>query len=271
MAATLPFGIPARALRIQANVTGALVLREIKTRFGQSGAGWIWLLFEPLVQCLVYAALYEFIRTRVSPLRGTDVAEFMLSGIIPWLFYGRTSLQVMHSIESNRALLVYPQVTPFDIALARTILEALIMYVVILFFLMLKWFLVGNAAIGDLLGLLVACACLSVMGFGVGLIVMSLDHFVTGLMLVFSYVNRLLYFTSGVFFTLSVVPASYRAYVDWNPLLQAVEWGRISYFPSMSGELLNLTLLAFAVPLLAALGIFAERATRPIAKKVSTS
>src|SRR5262245_55239924 len=107
-----PFGLPVRALRIQTHVIAALVLREIKTRFGARGARWIWLLFEPLLQCLIYVALYEFLRTRVSPLRGTDVAEFMLSGIIPWMFYARTSLQVMHSIDANRSLLVYPQVTP---------------------------------------------------------------------------------------------------------------------------------------------------------------
>ncbi len=271
MATVLPFGISARALHIQAGVTGALVLREIKTRFGRTGAGWIWLLFEPLVQCLVYVALYEFIRTRTSPLRGVDVAEFMLSGIIPWLFYARTSVQVMHSIESNRALLVYPQVTPLDIALARTILEALIMYVVIGFFLAVKWFVAGDAEVGDLLGVLTASACLCAMGLGIGLIVMSLDHYIPGLMLVFTYVNRLLYFTSGVFFTISAVPADYRSYVDWNPLLQAVEWARAAYFGNMATDLLNFNLLAFAVPMLVALGIVSERATRAVAKKVSTS
>lgn len=271
MAATLPFGLPTRALRIQANVIGALVLREIKTRFGSMGAGWIWLLFEPLVQGLFFVALYEFIRSRVSPIGGVDVAEFMLSGIIPWLFYARTSVQVMHSIETNRSLLVYPQVTPLDIALARTALEAMIMSVVIAFFLGLQWFVFGAVEVGDLLGILAACACLSILGFGIGLTVMALDHFVPGLMLVFQYVNRLLYFTSGIFFTLSAVPSGYRSYVDWNPLLQAVEWGRASYFDNVSTEMLNFKLLAFAVPLIAALGIFAERATRDVAKKVSTS
>ena len=129
--AGLSFGIPLRALQVQSNVVGALVLREVKTRFGDSGIGWIWLLFEPLAQCLVYVLLYEFVRTRVSPIRGVDVAEFMLSGIVPWLFYMRSSMQVMHAIETNRPLLVYPQVTPLDIAIARTILEALIMYVAV--------------------------------------------------------------------------------------------------------------------------------------------
>ena len=117
--AGLSLASPQERWGVQAKVTTALVLREIKTRFGHTGVGWIWLLFEPLMQGLVYVALYEFIRSRVSPLRGTDVAEFMLSGIIPWLFYMRTCGQVEHAVESNRALLVYPQVTPLDIALAR--------------------------------------------------------------------------------------------------------------------------------------------------------
>lgn len=269
--AALALTNPTRALGIQTNVIGALVLREVKTRFGHTGVGWIWLLFEPMVQCLVYVALYEVIRTRVSPLRGVDVAEFMLSGIIPWLFYGRTSLQVMHSIESNRPLLIYPQVTPLDIAIARALLETLIMYVVVAFFLIVRWFAFGDVTMGDPLGFMIACTCLAIMGLGVGLIVMALEHFVPVLGQVFSYLNRLLYFTSGVFFTLSAVPASYRGYVDWNPLLQAIEWARASYFNNISGELLNLPMLAVAVPGLLGLGVLAERATRGIAKRVSTS
>ena len=271
MAAAFPIRLPARALRIQFGVVSALVLREVKTRFGSSGAGWIWLLFEPLLQCLFYVALYEFIRSRVSPLRGVDVGEFMLSGIIPWLFYMRTATQVMHSIESNRALLVYPQVTPLDIALARTVLEAMIMYVVVFFFLLMQWFVLGAIVVGDLLGILAACACLSLIGMGIGLTVMALDHFIPGLLMVFNLINRLLYFTSGIFFTLAAVPAGYRSYVDWNPLLQGVEWARASYFDNVSGEGLNLALLAFATPALLALGVLAERTTREIAKKVSTS
>jgi capsular polysaccharide transport system permease protein len=183
----------------------------------------------------------------------------------------RTTMQVQHAIETNRALLVYPQVTPLDIAISRTLLECLIMCVVIVFLLAMKWFLLGNADLNDPLGFLLNCAALAIMGFGVGLAVMSLGHFFPILTLLASYINRLLYFTSGIFFTLSAVPASYRGYVDWNPLLQAVEAARICYFSTLSAELLNPTLLAFAVPGLAALGIFAERATRGIAKKDASS
>ena len=117
------------------------------------------------------------------------------------------------------------------------------MYVVVFFFMTTQWFLTGELEIGSFLNLLTACTCLSVMGFGIGLTLMSLDHFVPGLLLVSPYINRLLYFTSGIFFTLEAVPAGYRSYVNWNPLLQAVEWARQSYFSNMSGELLNLNLL----------------------------
>lgn len=267
----IPFGLSMRALRIQGGVIGALVQREIKTRFGAAGVGWIWLLLEPIMQCLVYVALYEFIRTRVSPLRGIDIAEFMLSGIVPWLFYMRSVTQVMHAIESNRALLVYPQVTPLDIAIARTLLEFMIMCVVVAFLVILKWFLTGEPGMNDPLGFVLNCTWLTIMGFGIGLTMMSLSHFFPLLTQFATYINRLLYFTSGIFFTLSAIPANYRAFVDWNPLLQAIEAARICYFSTLSDEPLNLILLAFAVPGLTALGILAERATRHIAKKASTS
>ncbi len=269
--AGIPFGINPRALRIQGGVVGALILREIKTRFGSSGVGWIWLLFEPIVQCLAYVVIYEIIRTRVSPLRGIDVAEFMLSGIVPWLFYMRAATQVEHSIETNRALLVYPQVTPLDIAIARTLLEFMIMCVVLVFLVVLKWFVLGNADVYDPIGFLMNCAALAIMGFGVGLAMMSVGHFFPLLSLLAGYINRLLYFTSGIFFTLSAVPANYRPYVDWNPLLQAIEAARACYFSTLASEPLNPAMLAFAVPGIAALGVLAERATRGIAKKVSTS
>lgn len=156
-------------------------------------------------------------------------------------------------------------------AIARTALEALIMSVVIVFLLTLRWFVIGDFVIGDFLSFMEACAYLCVMGLGVGLTVMSLSHFVPVLPLVFSYINRLLYFTSGVFFTLSAIPSNYRSLVDWSPILQAVELARVSYFTMLPGDLLNPGLLAVAVPGIAVLGFFAERATRDISKKVSTS
>ncbi len=256
-----------RPLAIQGNVIRALILREVKTRFGSSGVGWIWLVLEPVVQCLALMLIYTVIRPRRSGFADVDVAEFLMTGIVPWLFYARTFTQVLHAVESNRALLVYPQVTPLDIAIARTALEAMLMYLLIAGLLVLRWFLLGDFAVADPLGGIAACAALSLMGLGFGLVIAAAGHYLPSLVMVFSYINRILYFSSGVFFSLSAIPAAFRPYVDWNPLLQGVEYARASYFEGVSTVILNLPLLVIAPFALLAAGVIAERATRKLAKE----
>ena len=61
-----PFDPPARrgwhefrrGLSVQLNVIGALLMRELHTRYGRENIGYIWLILEPLTLASVIAARF---------------------------------------------------------------------------------------------------------------------------------------------------------------------------------------------------------------------
>ncbi|MBV9860400.1 MAG: ABC transporter permease [Alphaproteobacteria bacterium] len=252
-----------RTLYIQGRVISALIKREMRTRIGH--LSWIWLLMEPILHCAVLVLLFEVLRRR-SPVPGIDSAEFVLTGILPLLFYQRTSNQVLHATDGNHSLLVYPQVTPLDLGIARAALEIAILYVVCLGFLAVKWLLGFGLEFSDPPGIMLACLSLGLIGLGVGLAGASVSLYVHWVGRVLPYVNRLIYLTSGVFFTIENVSGQYREYLMWSPFAQAVEWARTSYFPIMSTDYLNLSVVFFALTGTLCAGVLAERATRQEAR-----
>lgn len=250
-------------LRRQMLVVAALVLRDLKTRFGKHG--WMWLLLEPALHCGLLLLVFSTLG-RHSPLPGLNAAEFMLSGVIPWLFYQRAASQVAHSLESNRVLLTFAQVTPLDLALSRAAIEFLIMYLVTGLFLFGKWLVGLPVAIADPLSVLYALSVLNLLGFGVGLVVSVGNIYIPGLTRVFSFVNRLVYFISGVFFTLWNTPSVLLPYVDWNPLLHCIQWARFSYF-GMVDDMIKPSIPIVVCAVLLAVGLCGERLSRRMAKE----
>ena len=116
------------ALALQGRVVWALVLREMRTRFGHSRLGYAWALGEPVVFILVLSALKSAAGGGVSAL-GTSIPVFFFTGIVPFLMFRRTTQQLGSAISANRALLNYPPVRPVDTLIARALLEIATMLV----------------------------------------------------------------------------------------------------------------------------------------------
>jgi capsular polysaccharide transport system permease protein len=49
-------------LRDQARITGALMMREIYTRFGRDNIGFAWIIAEPAIFCLAIILLWSMIK-----------------------------------------------------------------------------------------------------------------------------------------------------------------------------------------------------------------
>ena len=97
-AAQPPRGTFRQALAVQTRVIGALILRELHTRYGRENVGYLWMFLEPM----------------------------MLASVIGYttfiLFRGIVN-RAEGAIEANAPLLYHRSVTVFDIVLARALLE----------------------------------------------------------------------------------------------------------------------------------------------------
>lgn len=67
-----------RALRIQMGVIGALMMRDLHTRFGRRNLGFVWLFVEPALLG-VFVATIRVLRDRVLP-GGVNIISFAVIG-----------------------------------------------------------------------------------------------------------------------------------------------------------------------------------------------
>ena len=107
--------------KLQCRVVGALILRELTTRFGRENIGFLWFIGEPIIFCLGVTIVWTLIRDRHE--HGVSTTAFVMTGYVPLTMWRHCVGRSMKAFESNGALMFHKQVTPLDIITARSILE----------------------------------------------------------------------------------------------------------------------------------------------------
>jgi len=177
---------------------------------------------------IVFAAIFAAFKSLTAEV---PVAVFMLTGLVPFSLFQDNKTQLQNAIAGNKALLAFPQVTTFDVIFARAILETLTTLAVFVLLLVL-FYLVGiHYRLEDPLGVLSACMLIAMMGIGMGFILASLKPLLPSIQQISSAIlGRPLFLSSGVFFSAENIPAEFRVYLLYNPLMHCLELLRSSFF-----------------------------------------
>jgi capsular polysaccharide transport system permease protein len=112
-----------RDLSVQLRVIGALLIREIHTRFGRENLGFGWIIAEPLVFALPVLAMWSALRSPVE--HGLRLIPFLWSGYLPLLLFRHIGGRMLMFVRVNAGLLYHRQVSIFDLFVARALLEIL--------------------------------------------------------------------------------------------------------------------------------------------------
>ena len=105
----------------QLRVVGALLIREIYTRFGREGLGFAWIVAEPLIFAIPVLLTWSVVRA--SSEHGVPMMSFLWTGYLPLLMFRHVGGRMLMFVRVNAGLLYHRQVTIFDIFLARCLLE----------------------------------------------------------------------------------------------------------------------------------------------------
>jgi capsular polysaccharide transport system permease protein len=109
--------------RIQVRVIGALLIRELHTRFGRENLGFLWVVGEPILFCAGVAIVWTAIRPAHE--HGLPTTAIVVTGYVPLTMWRHCLGRSVNAFMSNGSLLFHRQVTPLDIILSRVILEVL--------------------------------------------------------------------------------------------------------------------------------------------------
>lgn len=208
----------------QVRVLHALILREMMTRYGREGIGFLWLIAEPLAFCLGVMVLWTAIKPAYE--YGVRVAPFVMSGYMCLLLLRHLITHSMHALQANTGLLFHRSVRPLHIYLSRAVLEFLgstlaffVVYAILL--------ALGQVSPPkDWLLLYMGWFALGWVSFGLALVLSALSIRYEAVERLNNLVLYLLIPLSGAFVMAQYVPASYRDYFLYIPFPHAIEMVR---------------------------------------------
>ena len=219
------------ALGTRGRIIHAIMLREMRTRFGRTSLGYAWALAEPISHLLTLGTVFSLLNHAPPPI-GDSLFLFYLTGLLPYLMFSHVSNEVTGSLAANGAVLQLPIVRRTDVMVARATLHLSTETVVgIIVF--------GTAALlgergmpADPLGALAAILSLWGLAVGVGAVNMLVTEMFPSWDTFYQAIVRVMYFASGIYYSPVAMPGEIRDILAWNPVLQGIEWFRSGFFGS---------------------------------------
>lgn len=219
------------SLQIQKAVLVALVLRELKTRFGGRMIGLAWVLFEPIANIAVMLTIRVVLKQRTVGI-GMSPEVYLVVAMIPFFMMRNVWFQSIGAVQANSGLFGYRQVKPLDAMISRMIVECTV-YMAILGVLLSFFAWLGRNVVPDRpLEYFGIMAVFVLLGFGLGLLTTVASHNRPVVASVVRLLSSPLYLLSGVLIPVSSFPQSFHKYMLWNPFLHLVELTRVAYFAS---------------------------------------
>ena len=219
-------------LAVAWRVIFALMIRESRTRYGKSDLGYLWAVFDPLIQLGVFWTIFTVLQ-RVIPVPAT-LPVFLMTGIMPYFFWRACVNRGASAAASNLQLLTYPQVKVLDIVVARVLLDAASLVVVAVIFVLGLRFFTGEPFTSWVrVPVILATAIMALFYFSFCSAVFSssLTRIWPLWPQVFAYASRPLYFATGIFFTLQSLPTGFRSLAAIIPMAHVLEWIRTGAIP----------------------------------------
>ncbi|MBN2344409.1 MAG: ABC transporter permease [Deltaproteobacteria bacterium] len=244
----------------QLHVIHALILRETRSRFGKYNLGYIWAFVSPLSTIALFWGMFAI--GKRAPHAGMDPIGFLSTGFLPYYIFTGCQAKAGAAVQSNKALLYYPQVHPLDLVAARAILETVTLTIVFFFLMLLNTIYTQHLPLESSLQTLSGLGLAALLGTSLGLVFCAIkiefptfDHLIGPLM-------RPLFWTSGLFFSVSEIPGWTRDLLLWNPVLHIVEFTRDGWFRNYDSPYHSYEYVLLWILGLGFVGLFLEKLTR---------
>jgi ABC-type polysaccharide/polyol phosphate export permease len=247
-----------QSFAIQRRVIGALLLRELITRFGRENLGVLWLLGEPMLFTLGVTALW----TATGAHHGSSlpIVAFAITGYSSVLVWRNTVSRCAGGIRDNASLLYHRNVRVIDVYATRVLLE---LCGATASFVVLTLIFLATDSIHPLVDPLTVVAGWAMLGwFGAALAIFigsaaTFSHLVDR---IWHPVSYLLFPLSGAAYMVDWLPPAGREVVLLLPMVHAVELIREGFFGNVVRTHYDPAYMATCNLVLTLAGLFVMRA-----------
>jgi len=217
-----------RTIEEHLRIVGALIMREILTRYGREGIGFLWLVVEPLMFCFGVLIMWSVIKPPYE--HGIRLAPFLMTGYMSLLLFRHIVSHSISAVQANAGLLYHRQITILHIYFSRWLMEVagatmafVVVYVVLL--------CLGQVSPPhDVLLLYSGWFLMAFIALGVALIFSALAIQFEIVERIVQVVMYLMIPASGAFVMAAWIPDNYRPIFLRIPMPNAVEMVRGGVF-----------------------------------------
>jgi capsular polysaccharide transport system permease protein len=218
------------SLRIQGRVIGALFLREIITRYGRHGLGFLWLFLEPMMFSVGITILWTVGGMAHSQGNSMSVAGFALTGYSSIVLWRNMINRLSNNTSANKGLLYHPNVRVVDLIYARALLEFAACTMSLGLLSVVFWGLGLMDLPADPLKVALAWALYAWFVIAVGMVAAFMGESSE----IFDRVLHIMVYLSlpftGAFSMISWLPSAMQSTLLYSPLIHGVEMLREGYF-----------------------------------------
>lgn len=242
-----------RSALVQRRVVGALLIREILTRYGRHNVGVLWMVLEPMLFTMGIAVLWYV--AKFNAVVQLPVVAFAVTGYSSVLLWRNASNRCAKAIQPNLSLMYHRNVRVLDIFMARIALEcagatASLMVLTVAFTLMglMSWPV-------DFLQACAAWLMLCWFATSLGLLVGAVSEMSEVFERVWHIITYFMFPVSGAVFMVHWLPSSLQEAALWVPMVHGVEALRAGFFGSAVPTYGSLAYLAMVNLLMMLLGL----------------
>ena len=197
------------------------VAANLQAEASRNYLSYLWWVFEPVLHMLVFYLVFGFLLQRGTE----DFVVFLLTGLIPWLWFNKTVSNSMMSIVQGKGLMMQvhlPKIILPSIVIFQDAVKQMVVILLLLFFLIIYGVPPSQCWLALPFLLIAEIVFISACSYVVAAVIPFLPDL--------SYLVRaglqMLMFGSGVFYSIDMIPEAYHKFFYLNPIASLLRYYR---------------------------------------------
>jgi lipopolysaccharide transport system permease protein len=184
----------------------------------------VWNLLHPLATIGIYSLIFSavFSAKLRSPQGKLPYTIYLCSGFFPWLAFSECVMRGCNAFSANAAYLKKLPV-PEHVFVAQAALSSSLGLGINFSLLMVVSLLLGGSPAGQWWFLPIPLIMLQALGFGLGLLLGTLNVFFRDISQLLGIALQVIMWTVPIVYTPDILPSRFRVLLSWHPLMPAFE------------------------------------------------
>ena len=204
----------------------SMVWREIKILYAQTVLGFLWAIFQPLFQIIIFTVIFG--KVAKIPTDGIPYVLFSTVAIIPWTYISQSVSQSSESLIAGQGMLgkvYFPRlIFPFTPVLAKLVDFGISMLIIIGVCAFYRVYPTWNLLLFPLLFVVMVSTAA-----GLGMWLSSLSIRFRDVKHALPFAIRMLMYSAPIVYSASSIPEKYRIVYSLNPIVAITEGYRACF------------------------------------------